>query len=72
MARLTDFHRQHEALHTAIYLLNHSPSKVVVVTPSELWNGRKPSLLNLVVWGCNAHIRVPNPYRTKLQPKSTP
>jgi hypothetical protein len=61
-----------EALHTTIYLLNHSPSKVVVVTPYELWTGGKPSFLHLVVWGCNAHIRVPNPYRTKLQPKSTP
>jgi hypothetical protein len=26
-----------EALHTVVYLLNHSPSKDVVVTPYELW-----------------------------------
>jgi hypothetical protein len=60
-----------EALHTAVYLLNHSPSKAVKVTPYELWTGRKPSLRHLAVWGCNAQIRVPNQYRTKLQPKST-
>ncbi|WVZ54196.1 hypothetical protein U9M48_005033, partial [Paspalum notatum var. saurae] len=46
-----------EALHTAVYLLNHSPSKAVTVTPYELWIGRKPSLRHLAVWGCNAHIR---------------
>ena len=28
-----------EALHTAVYLLNHSPSKAVTVTPYELWTG---------------------------------
>ena len=61
-----------EALHTAVYLLNHSPSKAVIVTPYELWKDRKPSLLHLAVWGCNAQIRVPSQLRTKLQPKSTP
>jgi hypothetical protein len=61
-----------EALHTAVYLLNHSPSKAVTVTPYELWTGRKPSLRPLAVWGCNAQIRVPNQHRTKLHPKSTP
>ena len=61
-----------EALHTALYLLNHSPSKAVTVTPYELWKDRKPSLRHLAVWGCNAQIRVPTQLRTKLQPKSTP
>ena len=45
-----------EALHTAVYLLNHSPSKAVTVTPYELWTGRKPSLHHLAVWGCNAQL----------------
>ena len=40
-----------EALHTAVYLLNHSPSKAIAVTPYELWKGRKPSLRHLAVWG---------------------
>jgi hypothetical protein len=61
-----------EALHVAVYLLNHSPSKSVSSTPYELWKGRKPTLLNLAVWGCNAQIRVPNQLRTKLEPKSFP
>ena len=49
-----------EALHTAVYLLNHSPSKSVEVTPYELWKGRKPSLPHLAVWGCNAQTRIPS------------
>ena len=31
------------ALETATYLLNLIPSKSVSKTPTELWNGRKPS-----------------------------
>ena len=61
-----------EALHTAVYLLNHSPSKAVTVTPYELWTGRRSLLRHLAVWGCNAQIRVQNQHRIKLQPKSTP
>ena len=61
-----------EALQTAVYLLNHSPSKSVSSTPYELWKGRKPILLELAVWGCNAQIRVPSQLRTKLEPKSFP
>jgi hypothetical protein len=61
-----------EALHTTVYLLNHSPSKAVTVTPYELWTRSKLSLHHLVVWGCNVQIRVPNRCRTKLQPKSAP
>jgi len=54
-----------EALHTAVYLLNHSPSKAIAVSPYELWTERKPSLRHLAIWGCNAQIRVPNQHRTK-------
>ena len=32
------------ALETATYLLNLIHSKLVSETPTELWNGRKPSL----------------------------
>ena len=32
------------ALDTAMYILNHVPSKSVPMTPRELWYGRKPSL----------------------------
>ena len=44
------------ALNTAMYLLNLVPSKSVPKTPVELWNGRKPSIRHLHIWGCPAHV----------------
>ena len=44
------------ALNTAMYLLNLVPSKSVPKTPIELWNGRKPSMRHLCIWGCPAHV----------------
>ncbi|XP_015163957.1 probable receptor-like protein kinase At3g17420 [Solanum tuberosum] len=44
------------ALETVNYILNLVPSKFVPLTPSELWNWRKPSLRHIRVWGCPAHV----------------
>ena len=44
------------ALNIAMYLLNLVPSKSVSKTPVELWNGRKPSMRHLHIWGCPAHV----------------
>ena len=44
------------ALNKAMYLLNLVPSKSVPKTPVELWNGRKPSMRHLYIWGCPAHV----------------
>ena len=33
------------------------PSKSVDKTPYELWNGRKPILSYLRVWGCEAYVK---------------
>ncbi|KAI3468855.1 hypothetical protein Pfo_025518, partial [Paulownia fortunei] len=44
------------AIQTAVYLLNMVPSKSVPKTPLELWNGRKPNLRHIRVWGCPAHV----------------
>ena len=44
------------ALNTAMYLLNLVPLKFVPKTPVELWNGRKPSVRHLHIWGCPAHV----------------
>ncbi|KAJ8893700.1 hypothetical protein PR048_006300 [Dryococelus australis] len=35
-----------EALRTAMYLLNRSPSATVDTTPAELWHGKRPDLSN--------------------------
>ena len=45
------------ALESACYLLNRVPSKSVNKTPYEIWNGRKPSLSHLRVWGCPAYVK---------------
>ena len=39
-----------------MYILNDVPSKSVPQTPHELWNGRKPSLQHLRIFGCSAHV----------------
>ena len=44
------------ALDTAMYILNHVPSKSVPKTPRELWSGRKLSLQHFHIWGCPAHV----------------
>ena len=44
------------ALNTAMYLLNLVLSKSVPKTPIELWNGHKPSIRHLHIWGCPAHV----------------
>ena len=44
------------ALETAAYLLNLVPSKSIPKTPLELWNGHKPSLRHIHIWGCPAHV----------------
>ena len=46
-----------EALKTANYIYNRTPTKAIKGTPFELWNRYKPSLNHLHVWGCKAETR---------------
>ena len=59
-----------EALKTAAHILNRVPSKSVPKTPFELWNGRKPSLNYLKVWGCPAEAKLFDPQQKKLDSKT--
>ena len=59
-----------EALLTANYLTNRTPSKSVSSTPFELWCGRKPSFYHLHVWGCKAEAKPYNPQLGKLDSKT--
>ena len=43
-------------MHSAMHILNLVPSKYVPNTPKELWNGRKPSMRYLHIWGCPTHV----------------
>ena len=59
-----------EALKTAAHILNRVPSKSVPKTLFELWNGRKPSLNYLKVWGCPAEAKLFDPQQKKLDSKT--
>ena len=51
------------ALETATYLLNLVPSKSVSKTPTELWNGCKPSLNHIRIWGAPKHVLRKDPHK---------
>ena len=60
-----------EALSTAVYLRNRSPTKAVKgMTPFEAWNQKKPSVSYLRVFGCKAYSHVPKDERGKLDCKA--
>ncbi|XP_063049961.1 uncharacterized protein LOC134444635 [Engraulis encrasicolus] len=55
-----------EALATAVYLRNRSPTKAVAdMTPYEAW-----TVSHLRVFGCDAYAHIPKDERKKLDPKA--
>ena len=72
---LTDARLPHrfwaEALSTAVYLRNRSPTTIAEVkTPFEAWTGQKPNEGHLRVFGCAAYAHVAKDERQKLNAKS--
>ncbi|KAK8933850.1 hypothetical protein KSP39_PZI015291 [Platanthera zijinensis] len=60
-----------EAVKTAIYILNRSPTKAVPgATPYEVWKKRKPNVQHLRTFGCLAFRHIPKENRNKLQMKA--
>ena len=60
-----------EALNAATYVTNRTPTSALVdATPYERWNGTKPDVSNLRVFGCTAYVHVPDEKRKKLDRKS--
>ena len=60
-----------EALSTAAYLINRSPTKTLDgKTPFQAWYGKKPNVSHLRVFGCSAYIHIPKDERKKLDPKA--
>ena len=45
------------ALLTTAYTLNRVPSKKVEKTPYEIWNGKKPYMSYLKIWGCEVYVK---------------
>ncbi|CAL5326432.1 unnamed protein product [Camellia sinensis] len=60
-----------EVVNWTTYVLNQSPTLVVKnQTPEEAWSGSKPSVEHFRVFGCVAHMHIPDVRRTKLDAKS--
>ena len=60
-----------EAVSTAVYLKNLSPTTAVLGrTPEEAWTGKNPSIAHLRAFGCKAFAHIPDNQRTKLDPKT--
>ena len=60
-----------EAVFTAVYLKNRSPSRSLKgLTPYEAWFGKKPQVNHLRVFGCNAYAHVPKDERSKFDSKA--
>ena len=60
-----------EALSTAVYLRNRSPTRAVEgKTPFEAWTGQKPDVKNFRVFGCVAYAHIPKDERHKLDSKA--
>ena len=45
------------AIHTAVYVLNRVPSKLVNLTPYEIWVRKKPSLNHIRTWRCPSYVK---------------
>lgn len=60
-----------EAVDCAVYLSNRCPSKSLDnKTPQEAWNGKKPTVSHLRVFGSIAYVHVPCQRRSKLDDRS--
>ena len=56
-----------EALSTAVYLINRSPTKALdKTTPFEAWYEKKPNVSHLRVFGSSAYAHIPKDERKKL------
>ncbi|KAF0916007.1 hypothetical protein E2562_000637 [Oryza meyeriana var. granulata] len=61
-----------EAVVTAVYLLNCSPTKSVEgMTPFEAWYGKKPVVHHLRTFGCVVYVKNTEPHLKKLDDRST-
>ena len=62
-----------EAVKTAVYLINRSPSiPLGLDIPERAWKGCDPTYSHLRVFGCKAYMHVPKDQRSKLDSKTTP
>ncbi|KAG7553691.1 GAG-pre-integrase domain [Arabidopsis suecica] len=61
-----------DAARWAVHVLNRSPTSALKEkTPEEMWSGIKPKVDYFRIFGCLAHVHVPEQRRKKLDDKST-
>ncbi|UYV85167.1 hypothetical protein LAZ67_X004795 [Cordylochernes scorpioides] len=59
-----------EAIATAAYIKNCTPHRSIKHhTPMQRWNGRKPSVKHIRIFGCLTHWLESKPRRSKFSPK---
>jgi len=60
-----------EAVNWVFHIINRCPTVAVKnKNPEEAWSGLKPSVGYFRVFGCLAHVHLPDSKRTKLDNKS--
>lgn len=59
-----------EAILAACHILNRIPLKKSMISPYEIWKGRKPNIGYSKVWGCLVYCKNTDPKRTKLGPRA--
>lgn len=60
-----------EAIHTAAYIVNRSPTKSLSYkTPEEMWIGQKPKVSHMRTFGYETMVHLPREKRKKLDSKS--
>ena len=62
-----------EAVNTAVYLTNSSPSiPLGLDNPEREWKGCYPTYSHLRVFGCKAYMHVPKNHRSKIDSMTSP
>jgi len=56
-----------EAIHTAVYLKNRSPTRSKDSTPYQLWTGQHPNFSHLIPFGTLAFSHIPKAKRSKWE-----
>ena len=60
-----------EAVHTAVYVMNRTPTEGIHdMTLEERYTGVKSDVSHLKVFGCIAYVHILDELRTKLDPKA--
>ncbi|KAM1793542.1 hypothetical protein ACFX11_034116 [Malus domestica] len=60
-----------ESVHTAVYIMNRYPIRTLGdITPFEAFNGRKPGIAHLKIFGCLCYVHISSELRQKLDAKS--